>query len=192
MENLYLYPDADIQDSSLACARRRMPENDQTKFRKATKTAGVASINRTPLRSSSKNNLYLTPDSSSHVENLYTSFALPFARSRSLCSIFRLAANTISSLRFCSSACLSALLWLHVACGFDASSSSSSGTAPSDCEAADILAARLYRVMRSGWEDLGGGGAGRVGVEEGGGWTGWKEGGGCNMDRLSGKNPYPR
>lgn len=156
-----------------------MPENAQTKFRKATRAAGAGFDKPQPAAVQQQNNQYPTPDSSSHVENLYTSFALPFARSRSLCSIFRLAANTISSLLFCSSACLSALLWLHVACGFDTSSSSSSGAAPSDCEAADILEARLYRVIRSGWEDLGGGGAGRVGVEEGGGWAGWKEGGGC-------------
>ena len=108
--------------------------------------------------------------------DFYTSFPFPFSRCRSLSSIFRLAANTISSLLLCSSSCLSALLSPHNTCGFD---DSSSGVSSSDCEAADILPARLYRVIRSGWEDFDGEGAGRVGVEEDGGSIGWKDGGGC-------------
>lgn len=112
--------------------------------------------------------------------------AVPPAPALSLSSIFLRAANIISSLRRCSSCCLSFLFCDHA--GFlpefapvlvPAPASTGEGSIGADDP---TFEERLYRVIRSGCEGFGltaaAPGRAPVDVDDRGGSCGWKEGGG--------------
>jgi hypothetical protein len=90
-------------------------------------------------------------------------------------SNFRLAARIMSSLLFCSNACLSLLFADHACfCFLPLSGAESESGGVSGAWL--IFEERLYRVIRSGWVDLGRAAVARaIGVE---GMGGWKEMGG--------------